>query len=61
MRKAVLLLLLLAAAGCGGDTSSGPVQVAPEQVKTLTNVLQLRADFEADRGKTRLLVLFSPT
>ena len=30
-------------------------------VQELANVLDLRADFEADAGKTRLLLLFSPT
>ena len=60
-RAALLLLVALALSGCGGDTSYGPLQVVPDDVKELTNVLQLRADFEADAGKTRVLFLFSPT
>ena len=33
----------------------------PSDVKELANVLQLRSDFEADAGKTRAIVLLSPT
>jgi hypothetical protein len=58
--RKTLLLLLLALAGCGGDGSEKAA--APEDgVRELDNVLALRSDFEADAGKTRLLVLFSPT
>jgi hypothetical protein len=64
--RAALLLLLpvaLALAGCGGgDEASTPATTAAAGgVKSLDNVLQLRSDFEADQGKTRLLVLLSPT
>ena len=61
MRNAVLLLLLLAAAGCGGGEAS-PRQPEPTAgVQELENVLALRADFEADAGKTRVILLLSPT
>ena len=56
-------MLLLALAGCGGSEESSTAQ-APEgggSVTDLDNVLGLRSDFEAAAGKTRLLVLFSPT
>jgi hypothetical protein len=54
------VLLLLAAAGCGGEASS--TQPEPTAgVQELENVLALRADFEADAGKTRVILLFSPT
>ena len=61
MRKAALLLLVaVALTGCGGsdDEAQAP---ARSSVTELDNVLALRSDFEAASGKTRLLVLFSPT
>ena len=63
MRNAVLLLLLLAAAGCGGGgEEASPTQPEPTAgVQELENVLALRADFEADAGKTRVILLLSPT
>ena len=62
MRRAALLLALLALAGCGGDETAAPEAAAPtDDVKELANVLDLRADFEADAGKTRMILLFSPT
>jgi hypothetical protein len=61
-RPAFLLLAALALAGCGSDDAAKPEAAAPAgSVKELANVLDLRADFEADAGKPRLLLLFSPT
>ena len=61
-RTLALLLGLLALAGCGGDDeAAAPTAGAPATVHELANVLQLRSDFEADAGKARLIVLFSPT
>jgi outer membrane lipoprotein-sorting protein len=55
-----LVLPLLALAGCGGETAA-PEAAPADGVKELANVLDLRADFEADAGKTRVILLFSPT
>ena len=62
-RVALLLLALVALAGCGGDEDAAPAQtVTPAAgVKQLANVLDLRSDFEADAGKTRVILLLSPT
>jgi hypothetical protein len=60
VRKALLLLLVLGLAACGGDESKESAKPT-DGVRDLANVLQLRSDFEADAGKTRLLVLLSPT
>ena len=71
MRRAALLLLaLLALAGCGGGDDEGaapapesgaPTVTAAGGVEELANVLDLRSAFEADAGKTRVILLFSPT
>ena len=61
---ALLVFAVVALAGCGGgaEREDPPLQGTPrEAVTELDNVLQLRGDFEAGKGKTRLLVLFSPT
>ncbi len=51
--------MLVALAGCGGDDEAGPKP--PGGVRELENVLALRSDFEAGAGKTRVVLLFSPT
>ena len=66
-RLAVLLLALGALAGCGGGTEDdqasepAPTVAAAAGVEELDNVLALRSDFEADAGKTRVILLLSPT
>jgi hypothetical protein len=62
-RAFVLLLLLLAATGCGGgEEGAASAEPAPTAgVQELENVLALRSDFEADAGKTRVVLLLSPT
>jgi hypothetical protein len=63
-RAALLLFAAVALAGCGGgaEREDPPLQGAPrESVAELDNVLALRSDFEQAAGKTRVLLLFSPT
>lgn len=66
VRRAALLLLAAAVlAGCGGGGEAGAPAPAAEPagdgVEELANVLDLRSAFEADAGKTRVLLTFSPT
>jgi ABC-type glycerol-3-phosphate transport system substrate-binding protein len=66
VRRAALLLLLLVLGltGCGGggEESAATTQSEPTAgVQELDNVLALRSDFEADAGKTRVILLLSPT
>jgi len=64
-RVALLVLAVLALAGCGGsgggDETATPEATPADGVQELANVLDLRAAFEADTGKPRVLLLFSPT
>jgi len=72
----LLGLIALAGCGGGDETAASkettanqtttergvPPEASPAgSVEELTNVLQLRSDFEADAGKTRVILLFSPT
>ena len=59
-RALAAVVLALALAGCGGRDEPAATPAAPA-VTDVRNVLDLRAAFEADAGKTRLLVLVSPT
>ena len=61
LRTAFLVLAVLALAACGGDERAAPETSAGGGVQELANILDLRAAFEADAGKPRLLVLLSPT
>ena len=64
-RVALLVLAVFALAGCGGngggDETAAPEAAPADGVQDLANVLDLRAAFEADTGKPRVLLLLSPT
>jgi hypothetical protein len=61
-RTALLLFLAaVALAGCGSHETTAPETTDTGDVEELANVLDLRSAFEADSGKTRLVLLFSPT
>ena len=57
------MLAVATGAACGGDEAAAPGSRLDGRapVEELANVLQLRSDFEADAGKTRAIVLLSPT
>jgi ABC-type glycerol-3-phosphate transport system substrate-binding protein len=61
LRAAFLVVAVLALAACGGDETAAPEASPGGEVEELANVLDLRAAFEADAGRPRLLLLFSPT
>ena len=56
------LFALLALTGCGSSEQK-PAAPAIESrgIQDLDNVLALRSAFEADAGKTRVIILLSPT
>jgi len=55
-------IVVLAVAGCGGSDSASPsAQARPSTVRDLRTLDQLRAAFNADAGRSRLLLIFSPT
>jgi ABC-type glycerol-3-phosphate transport system substrate-binding protein len=60
-RVALPVLAALVLAGCGGDKTATSEPAATGEVRELANVLDLRAAFEADAGKPRVVLLFSPT
>lgn len=62
-RLALLLLAAFALAACGGNDVAAPETqaAATNEIESLDNILALRSDFEADAGKTRVIILLSPT
>jgi ABC-type glycerol-3-phosphate transport system substrate-binding protein len=62
VRRLALLGVALVLAACGGGTDEKPDAAAPaDGIENLDSILALRSDFEADAGKPRLVILFSPT
>lgn len=65
MRSALTLLAgvaVLAVTGCGGSGGAPPAaQQGAERVRDVSTVDSIKADFEADAGRPRLLLILSPT
>ena len=63
-RLAFVALLVLLAAACGGEEEAGttaPAGAATAEIVDIDGVEPIREQFEADAGKRRLLLVFSPT
>jgi hypothetical protein len=59
-------IVVLAVAGCGGaggdsDSASPGAQAPPPAVRDLESVEPLKETFNADAGRSRLLLILSPT
>jgi hypothetical protein len=55
-------IVVLAVAGCGGSDSASPTGQAPSSsVRDLESVDPLKEAFNADAGRSRLLLILSPT
>lgn len=64
MRPALTVLagvVVLVLSGCGGSGDAQPAQATQRPLKDLVTVDALKRDFNADAGRTRLLLVFSPT
>lgn len=59
LATAVVVLLVLAVSGCGGSETAS--DGAPGGVVDLAQLDTLRAAFNEDEGRARLLLLLSPT
>jgi ABC-type glycerol-3-phosphate transport system substrate-binding protein len=65
IRRGLLLLAVLALTACGGGGGGAPEASSPASaaggLTDIESVLDLRAAFNADSGRPRLLLLLSPT
>jgi hypothetical protein len=59
----VLAGIVLAIAGCGGSGSTSPsaAQSARPAVQDLQSIAPIKDAFNADAGRSRLVLIFSPT
>jgi hypothetical protein len=57
----ITLLTLAACSSSSSDSGQASEGPATSKLTDLRNMLALRAAFNADRGRTRLLLLLSPT
>jgi hypothetical protein len=57
-----MLVAVVLLAGCGGSKEeAGKTAAAPRRVVELASVRPFTQQFDADRGKPRLLLILSPT
>ena len=64
MRPALTVLAAVAVvvlSGCGGSGDTQPAKAMQRPLKDLVTVDALKQDFNADKGRTRLLLILSPT
>ena len=64
MRPALIAIAAVAAvvlSGCGGSGDAQPAKATERPLKDLVTVDALKQDFNADAGRTRLLLVLSPT
>jgi hypothetical protein len=61
MRRATVLLSLLLVASACGSSEPPRAEHAGTRLVDLSSVLPVRGAFNRDAGKTRLLVVLSPT
>jgi len=64
VRPALIILAVVVVAalsGCGGAGEAQPAQATQRPLKDLVTVDALKDDFNADAGRTRLLLVLSPT
>jgi hypothetical protein len=64
VRAALIVLagvVVVALSGCGGSGEAQPAQATQRPLKDLVTVDALKDDFNADAGRTRLLLILSPT
>lgn len=55
-------VVVLVLSGCGGGSGDAePAKPAQRPLKDLVSVDALKQDFNADKGRTRLLLILSPT
>ena len=54
-------VVVLVLSGCGGSGDAQPAEATQRPLKDLVTVDALKQDFNADSGRTRLLLILSPT
>ena len=54
-------VVVLVLSGCGGSGDAQPAEATQRPLKDLVTVDALKQDFNADAGRTRLLLILSPT